>query len=56
MFPSKMTKGMFDRFGVETYANAAPLGRIGDDQDLKGALLLFASDAGKTHHRSDAGR
>ena len=47
MFPSKMTKGMFEKFGVERFANAAPLGRIGDDQDLKGALLLFASDAGK---------
>ena len=47
MFPSKMTKGLFERNGVETYASAAPLGRIGDDQDLKGALLLFASDAGK---------
>lgn len=47
MFPSKMTKGILERFGVETYASAAPLGRIGDDQDLKGALLLFASDAGK---------
>ena len=47
MFESKMTKGMFERFGVEKYANAAPLGRIGDAQDLKGAALLFASDAGK---------
>jgi len=47
MFPSKMTKGTFEKYGVETFANAAPLRRIGDDQDLKGALLLFASDAGK---------
>jgi len=26
---------------------SAPLGRLGDDEDLKGAVLLFASDAGK---------
>lgn len=47
MFPSKMTKGTFEKFGVERFANASPLGRIGDDQDLKGAVLLFASNAGK---------
>lgn len=47
MFPSKMTKGTFEKFGVDRFANAAPLGRIGDDQDLKGTVLLFASDAGK---------
>jgi NAD(P)-dependent dehydrogenase (short-subunit alcohol dehydrogenase family) len=47
MFPSRMTKGTFERLGVERFANAAPLGRIGDDQDLKGTVLLFASDAGK---------
>lgn len=47
MFPSRMTKGTFEKLGVERFANAAPLGRIGDDQDLKGTVLLFASDAGK---------
>ncbi len=47
MFPSKMTKGTFEKLGVERFANAAPLRRIGDDQDLKGTALLFASDAGK---------
>ncbi|MDQ1833595.1 SDR family oxidoreductase [Massilia scottii] len=46
-FPSKMTKGVLETFGVEALAKDAPLGRIGDDQDLKGATLLFASDAGK---------
>ena len=29
------------------YAGHAPLLRIGDDDDLKGATLLFASQAGK---------
>jgi gluconate 5-dehydrogenase len=46
-FPSKMTKGVLDQFGEENLARLAPLQRIGDDEDLKGAALLFASDAGK---------
>jgi gluconate 5-dehydrogenase len=47
MFPSKMTKGTIDRIGAATLASHAPLLRIGDDDDLKGATLLFASQAGK---------
>jgi NAD(P)-dependent dehydrogenase (short-subunit alcohol dehydrogenase family) len=46
-FPSKMTKGVFETLGEATLAKDAPLGRIGDDEDLKGATLLFASDASK---------
>jgi NAD(P)-dependent dehydrogenase (short-subunit alcohol dehydrogenase family) len=46
-FPSKMTKGLLEKIGEEKLANGAPLGRIGDDEDLKGAALLFASDASK---------
>ncbi|MFM8508980.1 MAG: SDR family oxidoreductase [Betaproteobacteria bacterium] len=46
-FPSKMTKGTLEHFGVDRLASAAPLNRIGDDDDLKGAALLFASAAGK---------
>ncbi len=46
-FPSKMTKGVLAQFGTEHLAKAAPLKRIGDDDDLKGAALLFASAAGK---------
>jgi NAD(P)-dependent dehydrogenase (short-subunit alcohol dehydrogenase family) len=46
-FPSKMTKGTIEAVGVEKLAAGAPLRRIGDDEDLKGAALLFASDAGK---------
>ncbi|MDQ2988199.1 MAG: SDR family oxidoreductase [Pseudomonadota bacterium] len=46
-FPSKMTKGVLATIGEEALAKDAPLGRIGDDEDLKGATLLFASDAGK---------
>jgi gluconate 5-dehydrogenase len=47
MFPSKMTKGTIERVGADKLAGSAPLGRIGDDDDLKGAALLFASAAGK---------
>jgi gluconate 5-dehydrogenase len=46
-FPSKMTKGVLEHFGAEKLAAGAPLKRIGDDDDLKGACLLFASAAGK---------
>jgi gluconate 5-dehydrogenase len=46
-FPSKMTKGLISQLGESTLARFAPLNRIGDDEDLKGAALLFASDAGK---------
>ena len=46
-FPSKMTQGVLAQFGAEKLASAAPLKRLGDDDDLKGAALLFASAAGK---------
>jgi NAD(P)-dependent dehydrogenase (short-subunit alcohol dehydrogenase family) len=46
-FPSKMTKGTLDRLGVDKLAKNAPLLRLGDDEDLKGLTLLYASDAGK---------
>ncbi|WP_088282822.1 SDR family oxidoreductase [Ideonella sp. A 288] len=46
-FPSKMTRGTLERVGEETLAAHAPLRRLGDDDDLKGATLLFASQAGK---------
>ena len=46
-FPSKMTKGILATYGADNLAKAAPLRRIGDDDDLKGAALLFATAAGK---------
>lgn len=46
-FPSKMTKGVLEQIGVEELSRYAPLRRIGDDEDLKGATVLFASSAGK---------
>jgi len=45
-FWSRMAKGALEK--IETMVkNATPLHRLGDDQDLKGAAVLFASDAGK---------
>ncbi|MCC2632831.1 MAG: dehydrogenase with different specificity (related to short-chain alcohol dehydrogenase)-like, partial [Ramlibacter sp.] len=46
-FPSKMTHATLDRIGVDKLAGNAPLKRLGDDEDLKGVTLLYASDAGK---------
>jgi gluconate 5-dehydrogenase len=46
-FPSRMTKGVLAEHGADRLAAQAPLKRLGDDDDLKGAALLFASAAGK---------
>ena len=46
-FPSRMTKGLLHQYGADNMARHAPLRRLGDDDDLKGATLLFASQAGK---------
>lgn len=43
-FPSKMTKDLIAAYGDKIAANA-PLGRLGGDDDLKGAALYFASAA-----------
>jgi NAD(P)-dependent dehydrogenase (short-subunit alcohol dehydrogenase family) len=46
-FPSKMTEHTLNRLGQDNLAAHAPLHRLGDDEDLKGVTLLFASEAGK---------
>jgi gluconate 5-dehydrogenase len=46
-FPSKMTYGLLEKLGADKMAQGAPLRRLGDDEDLKGLALLYASDAGK---------
>ncbi len=46
-FPSRMTAGTFREVGADKLASHAPLRRLGDDEDLKGITLLYASDAGK---------
>ena len=46
-FPTRMSSGLIESMGVAALTAHAPLQRLGDDGDLKGATLLFASDAGK---------
>jgi len=46
-FPSRMTAGTLKAMGEEKLASHAPLRRLGDDEDLKGLTVLYASDAGK---------
>ena len=46
-FRTKMASGLIDQLGEGKMAAAAPLGRLGDEEDLKGITLLYASDAGK---------
>ena len=46
-FPSKMSQGVIEALGEESLMGNAPLRRLGGDEDLKGAALLFASDAGQ---------
>jgi gluconate 5-dehydrogenase len=46
-FPSKMSRGTIDIVGEDVMASQTPLGRLGQDDDLKGAALLFASSASK---------
>ncbi|RYF76859.1 MAG: glucose 1-dehydrogenase [Comamonadaceae bacterium] len=46
-FMTKMAAGLIKSLGEEKMAARAPLGRLGDEEDLKGTTLLFASDAGK---------
>ncbi len=44
-FPTKMTAGILEGSGAELI-DATPLGKLGGEHDLKGAVLLLASDAG----------
>jgi gluconate 5-dehydrogenase len=44
-FPSKMTRAVLEKHGDEILRHT-PLGKLGGDTDLMGAVLLIASDAG----------
>ena len=46
-FMTRMAAGLIKSLGEEKMAAQAPLGRLGDEEDLKGVALLYASDAGK---------
>lgn len=45
-FPSRMTHGLLDVIG-KTVVESTPLGRLGGDEDLKGAVAFLASDASR---------
>jgi NAD(P)-dependent dehydrogenase (short-subunit alcohol dehydrogenase family) len=45
-FPTKMTKGTLENLG-QSFIDHTPLQRLGDEEDLKGVTVLFASEAGK---------
>ncbi|KQP38868.1 SDR family oxidoreductase [Pseudorhodoferax sp. Leaf274] len=46
-FRTRMASGLIDQLGEDNMKAGAPLQRLGDDEDLKGITLLYASDAGK---------
>ncbi|MFT3815909.1 MAG: SDR family oxidoreductase [Acidovorax sp.] len=46
-FKTKMATALIEQLGEEDMIANAPLRRLGDDEDLKGLTLLYASDAGK---------
>jgi gluconate 5-dehydrogenase len=45
-FPSKMTRVTLDRIDADVLA-LTPLGRLGGDEDLKGAVVFLASEASR---------
>lgn len=46
-FPSKMSAGLLAAAGEDKVAAQSPLRRLGDSNDLKGPVVMLASEAGK---------
>ncbi len=47
IFPTRMANHAIEKEGMDAMTRNSPLGRIGGDDDLVGAALLFASAAGR---------
>ena len=47
IFPTRMTRSLISQHDDAAMVGHVPLRRLGGDDDLKGASVLFASDAGK---------
>ena len=47
MAASKMTAATLQAWGVDNLKKHAPLQRLGDDEDLKGLVVLLASEASR---------
>jgi NAD(P)-dependent dehydrogenase (short-subunit alcohol dehydrogenase family) len=45
-FPSRLTQVALAQFG-QSIIDATPLHRLGDAEDMKGAAVLFCSEAGR---------
>ena len=45
-FPTRMSEGVLKQVGEAVVARV-PLHRLGDDEDLKGAVVFFASEASR---------
>ncbi len=46
-FKTKLASGLIQQLGEENMIATVPLRRLGDDEDLMGITLLYASEAGK---------
>ena len=49
-FPTKMTKATLRMHGVENMTAKVPLGRLGDENDIKGLSVLLSSEVSNSYY------